>query len=386
MSTDANQLSKLWEDLAAPSAKVFMQALRSRGIQVRASDVRDFIASKSERQILQPGNRFTGKIAAFDKHDRWAADIISYVSRPVVQTGKEYKYILVVQDMFSRYLWTAPLVSVADTTEAFERMVKSIAPRALVVDRGVEFRAAKFQAVCAKHDITLEYKETQDGNGPTSRLDAAIGQFKRISVRLQELGKGKTWMDVVYKATNAFNSSHHGATDAPPNSMSDSVILEQRKENAAHAAHNDREIRARKAKLLKMGGFRTLNPKKRGLRRRADAETWGRRIHTVVSFPRAARVVDEDGLEFATKRVLAVPLDSTPLEAKTTVEDKLRPYAEDMRELLPEGQAAFAARIQESLTRPGLEAVLRGAKLTTAAFIDMFPDILTRNGRRISAA
>ena len=89
MSTDANQLSKLWEDLAAPSAKVFLQALRARGIQARASDVREFIASKSERQVLQPGNRFTGKIAAFDKNDRWAADVISYVSRPVVRGGKE---------------------------------------------------------------------------------------------------------------------------------------------------------------------------------------------------------------------------------------------------------------------------------------------------------
>jgi hypothetical protein len=205
---------------------------------------------------------------------------------------------------------------------------------------------------------------------------------------LQELGKGKTWLDVVYKATNAFNASHHFSTDAPPNNMSDSVILEQRKENAAHAAHNDREIRARRDKLQKLGGFRTLNPKKRGLRKRADTESWGRRIHTVVSFPTAARVVDEDGAEFATKRVLAVPLDSTALEVKTTVEDNLRPYAEEMRELLPEGQAAFAARIQESLaeTMPGLETLLRNAKRTTAAFIDMFPDILTRNGRRISAA
>ena len=91
--------------------------------------------------------------------------------------------------------------------------------------------------------------------------------------------------------------------------MPDSAILGQRKE-AESAQHNDREIRARRSKLERLGGFRTLNPKKRGLRRRADEETWGRRIHHVSSFPTAARVVDENGDEFATKRVLAVPLDS----------------------------------------------------------------------------
>ena len=106
----------------------------------------------------------------------------------------------------------------------------------------------------------------------------------------------------------------------------------------------------------------------------------------MVSFPTAARVIDEDGAEFATKRLLAVPLDSTALEVKTTVEDNLRPYATEMRELLPEGGTAFAARIQENLATPGLETLLRNAKLTTAAFIDLFPDILTRTGRRISAA
>ena len=209
-----------------------------------------------------------------------------------------------------------------------------------------------------------------------------------MSARLQELGKGKNWLDVVYKATKAFNASHHGSTDAPPNDMSDSVILERRKENSENAAHNDREIRARKAKLQKLGGFRVLNPKSRGLlRKRVDAENWGRRIHTVVSFPIAARVVDEDGTDFSTKRVLAVATDSSALQVETNVEDQLRPFAEKMSELLPEGGPAFAARIQETLAdeMPGLPTLLRKYKLITAAFIDLFPDILTRDGRRISA-
>jgi hypothetical protein len=289
--------------------------------------------------------------------------------------------------MFSRFIRTIPLVSVADTTTAFAQMLKSVTPRSLSVDKGVEFRAGKFQELCEKNDILLEFKATQDRNGPTARLDSAIGQFKRLSFKLRELGKkNETWLDVVDKATKAYNSSHHGSTDVPPNNMSDSAILEQRKEAAESAQHNDREIRARRSKLQKLGGFKTLKPKKRGLRRRADEETWGRRIHLVSSFPTAARVVDEDGDEFATKRVLAVPLDSSALEVKTTLEDKLRPYAEGLRELVPEGQTQFA-RAAETLaeTRPGLATILRNAKITMATFIDMFPSILTRQNRLISA-
>ena len=266
-------LSSLWEDLAAPSAKVFLLALRARGIQARASDVQEFIASKSERQILQPGNRFAGKVVAFYENDRMAVDLISYVSRPVVSGGKRYTHVLITQDMFTRFIRTIPLVSPADTTDACARMLKGLIPRSLVADRGVEFRAGKFQDVCEKHGIHLEYKATQDANGPTARLNAANAQFKRKSANLVELEKGDNWFEVVSLATNAFNASHHGGTGTAPNNMPDSVILAQRKENAEAAAHNDREIRDRRAKLEKLGGFRTLDPKKRGLKRRADEAT-----------------------------------------------------------------------------------------------------------------
>ena len=228
MST-SNQLSNIYEELAAPSAKVFLQALRARNIQVRAADVQAFISSKSERQIQQPGNKFSGKVVAFSRNDRWAGDVISFVSKPAIEEGKRFAYVLIFQDMFSRFIWTVPMISLAETTESFERLVEGIAPRALVVDKGIEFRAAKFKAACVKFDVALEYKETEDRNGPTSRLDAAIAQVKRLMARLQELGKGRNWLEVLDKATAAYNKSHHGSTAAPPSDMSDSIILEQKK-------------------------------------------------------------------------------------------------------------------------------------------------------------
>jgi len=99
-------------------------------------------------------------------------------------------------------------------------------------------------------------------------------------------------------------------------------------------------------------------------------------------------VVDEDGNDFATKLVLAVALDSSELQVKTNVEDELRPFAERMRELIPPGERAFSGPIQDELAddMPGLKTLLRKYRLTTAAFIDKFPGLITRDGRRISAA
>ena len=69
--------SKLWEELAAPSSTAFLKALRARGIKARESDVREFVASKSERQVLQAGVKFTGNIVAHYENDRWSADLIN---------------------------------------------------------------------------------------------------------------------------------------------------------------------------------------------------------------------------------------------------------------------------------------------------------------------
>ena len=87
------------------------------------------------------------------------------------------------------------------------------------------------------------------------------------------------------------------------------------------------------------------------------------------------------------QRALAVPLDSSAVaDAPNTLIDRLRPYAEELRNIVSDGPATFA-RSAETLraTMPGLENVLRNANLTTTAFTAMFADLLLRQGRSISA-
>jgi len=136
-------------------------------------------------------------------------------------------------------------------------------------------------------------------------MDSGIAQIKKATRRLQEM-KGGNWLTHKAHAASAFNKAHHGSTEAPPNNMSASVILEQSKIAAQSAAHNMREIQQRKKKLEKEEEFRTLKEKKRELKRRIDESTWSKRIHQVTSFTHPATVLDEEGMPVKTKRVLAV--------------------------------------------------------------------------------
>ena len=382
--TTADTLSNLWEELAAPSATSFLKALRARGIKAREADVREFVSSKSERQILAAAPKFTGKVNAFYKNDRWAADLVNYTNRPAVSKGKTYAQVLFVQHLFSRYIYTVPMSTVTETPEAFKSILKEAKPRQIDTDRGVEFKSNAFAVVCENHNILHRLKDTQDVNG-LARMDNAIGQLKKSIRRLQEI-KGGDWLSHLELATSAFNKTPHGAIYAAPNKMKAKVVLEQINEAARGVQHNMEEIDKRKAKLEKLGGFRGLKDKQRGLRRRIDASNWSKRIYTVTSFPHPATVTDEDGTEHKTKRVLAVPLDSSEqAPAPNTVKDKLRPYAIEMRQIV-EGKPDTYANAVKALKKPGLEAALRGVGMSSTEFTDMFSGLITRDKRSISAA
>jgi hypothetical protein len=164
--------------------------------------------------------------------------------------------------------------------------------------------------------------------------------------------------------------------------------LEQRLIAAEGAAHNDAEISERKALLDASKRFRTLKFKRGMKLRRAEESTWSAEIHTVKDFPIDSMVRDTEGKVFPTKRVLAIPKESTDLVDTTTATDKLREYAEDMRELvLRDGKTPYADLAEAiAVTRPGLDALLRKEGIGTKAFTALFPEILTRTGLSISAA
>jgi len=290
--------------------------------------------------------------------------------------------------MFSRFIRTAALTGVMDSVGAIDEMFKEETCRSIVSDNGAEYRSNKYLRMAASHGVQVEYRDAADVNGPQSRVDNAIGVLKRKIQALLVRGKGENWLEVLPRATSAYNKEFHGAIGATPENIPDSMVLEQRLIATEGAAHNEREILKRKAQLNDSKRFRTLKVKKGMKLRRANEATWSSKIHTVKDFPIASMVRDTENNVFPTKRVLAIPLESTDLVDTTTATDKLREYAEDMRELvLRDGKTPYADLAEAiAVTRPGLDALLRKEGIGTKAFTALFPEILTRTGLSISAA
>ena len=75
----------------------------------RESFVKQITSEQGSRQLYAPPPRFTGKITATHVNDRWAADVLDFQAKATKATTPVY--VLLVQDIFSRFLFAAALLS-----------------------------------------------------------------------------------------------------------------------------------------------------------------------------------------------------------------------------------------------------------------------------------
>ena len=113
------RIAALYKELSYPSAARFKAALAKRGIQVPDAFVRQLVSEQGGRQLFAPPPRFTGKVVAQHMDERWAADVIDFQSKTAKKDAPVY--VLIVQDIFSRFLFAKALRSKAEVETAFFR-------------------------------------------------------------------------------------------------------------------------------------------------------------------------------------------------------------------------------------------------------------------------
>ena len=382
------ELTQLYEQLSFPSTSVFYKALRRKGIAVRQADVEEFVKSRSERQVSAPPPKYEGNIVAFYINHRWVADLLAFTSRPAKSEDGTYTHVLLVQDIFSRYLWAKPLKSVTETTAAFEIILKDSddrmvdadpIPDRLDTDGGPEFANQAFSALVTRFKIEHVIKDKNDYQA-LATLDRAGGVVKKMLQRRQE-ARGGTWLSNLEATIDSYNNTEHGGIDIEPAQITDDRIFSLKKQAAEKLQENTTLIQKRKEKLEKDGGFRTHQPKEnlKGLRRRIDANTWSREVHQVANFPEPGIVEDTEGNRTLTKFAKPVPKDSSALAPRlqTRPPDNLKPFAEKLRSILPSSGTSSGQAAKLLKKEPGFRDALIMARMTFTQFVLRFPSLIT---------
>ena len=104
-------VEEVFEELNFPSAPRLKRVLTARGIPFNSSEVDRLVRGETVRQVQAPSYTFDGNIAASRLHSRWFADLLDFTAAPsdggkktvLRRTKHNEAYILVVQDVFSRF-------------------------------------------------------------------------------------------------------------------------------------------------------------------------------------------------------------------------------------------------------------------------------------------
>ena len=107
------------EELNFPSLQKLRRVLDQRGIAYNKKNLERLVKREAVRQAQAPTYKRDGKIPSLFQNDRWFADLIDFSSTPsdngkrigLRRTKDGESYILVVQDVFPRFLWAEALVN-----------------------------------------------------------------------------------------------------------------------------------------------------------------------------------------------------------------------------------------------------------------------------------
>ena len=382
------RVAALYKELSYPSAARFKSALAKRGLNVPDAFVKQLASEQGSRQLTAPPPRFIGKIVAQDVDERWASDVIDFQSK----TRKKGAplYILLVQDIFSRFLFAAALVSKTDVESAFLRLMRDTKrkPEELNTDSGSEFTNRSFQAMLEREGIV---HKTKEGPQDLATLDRAIGELRQVLSR--RTTDGGQWYDELSAAIKSMNAMDHSAlfNRDPDDVKGDKdLVFDLQYKNAEMRQVNVNLLQTRGETLETQGAFRTFIPTApgSGLRRRAGQQNWSEKIHQVASAGANGRVIDTEGESYRMSMVKAVPRGTAfvpvpefAMGGSRKVEDRRR---EALRQWLPllmeriqqagDGGLSVQRASRELAAVPGFTQALKDQRANLMQFAQLWPE------------
>ena len=146
--------------------------------------------------------------------DQWDIDLASFDKE--YKDNKGYKHLLVVIDIFSRFVWIEPLLnkSAPNIVNAFKKVLsKGREPRRLRSDAGTDFTSSKFQALCKEKGIT---HFTTHNEKQANYVERVIKTIKSKIYKYIHSTNSEKYIDVLQDIVSAYNNRWHKGIKMEP--------------------------------------------------------------------------------------------------------------------------------------------------------------------------
>ena len=309
MSDLREDVREIAKELSYPSAAKLRSALVRRGIRISLEEARRYTRGLASRQVFQKVPNVFGRIVASRPNQRWAADLIDFAASP----DGDFQYVLAVQDIFTRELFTAPLKKndPDEVLRAFKGFVsREGQPSRVDTDAGPEFTRSFAEYLEEVLDAEHVVKDPSDVNA-IATLDKAIQTIKQDLARVMTEEESDDWVELLPRITRAYNSRPHSSLfGVSPGEVrgNDDIQFSLKQKALKDGQVNDALIERRASAVLREGAFRVAA--KRDKFKRSFQPNWSKDVREVAGVS-IGRVFDTKGESTLLKRVLPVPQEGS---------------------------------------------------------------------------
>src|SRR5215469_1914408 len=230
-------IKRLYSDPAAPSAfsthKKLHEAVKARSKkQITAREIKDFLETQDAYTLHKPvRKRFVrNPYTVTNIMDLWELDIMDLSS---LKKHDNYRYLLQVIDVFSKYLHSVPLPSKTGkaVTSEFESVLQDPKystptrrrPIWVRTDKGKEFLNTEFQGLLRREGIQFQVCKNPDVKcAIVERLNRTMRDklFRYFTYK-----NSYRYIDDLAKFVKGYNASVHTTTGTAPANVRDTDVL-----------------------------------------------------------------------------------------------------------------------------------------------------------------
>ena len=187
---------------------------------MKKKDIRQFLAAQSSytlhKAIKKP--RKYRKTIAFHPRDLWQIDLLDF--RKFSSENREYKYLCVIIDCFSRYVWAKPLKNKEGNSivKALALLIMNERPALIQADQGTEFFNKDVKRMLEAFGPKLYYTYSDKKATIVERVQRTL----RLRLgRLFTKQNNKNWIDSIDKIVDSYNNTYHRSIKMTPSEVNE---------------------------------------------------------------------------------------------------------------------------------------------------------------------
>ena len=209
------EIKEIWEEHNFCGYYKLYKIAKEKGIDVKYDDVKKFVQNqKVYKEHVQTRDTQHGFIHSIHSGFEWFCDLIDYQLYKKKKGNKNFQYILIVIDSYSRVCFCEALKNKKGETvaRAFEKILTDSGqtPEILASDNGSEFISHEFKEMLEKHGIVQMLSEVGDHNS-LGLIDRMCRTLKGIIWKQFTQKNNRIWLSQYKDIVQQYNETPNDA-------------------------------------------------------------------------------------------------------------------------------------------------------------------------------